>query len=234
MTVFIADKGKVSVETSLSRAQLSKFSRLTSKIIVVDGSAYLPIDELHGILFTNSRKNAVAIVNNYNHVIKNYLVRDKVRFKDFLFSSAIRPIGIYLLLETLAQDNPGKAGLYQESIFLLSYVVGKHPQISFERKLQSQDICAKLNALAKSLKKQHDRCQVSGRLFLPDEEKHLHHIEAQALQPALTAEPSNLLIINKSIHDRYHHWLSEIGAVANRKTLTKYAEENGYSWGAIA
>jgi hypothetical protein len=234
VTVFTANKGKVSVETSLSRAQLSKFSRLTDKIIIVDGSAYLPIDELHGILFTNSRKNAVAIVNNYNHVIKNYLVRDKVKFKDFIFSSAIRPIGIYLLLETLAQDNPSKANLYQESIFLLSYVVGKHPQLAFGRLLQSKEICTKLAALSKSLKGQHDRCQVSGRLFMPDEEKHLHHIEAQALSPALIAEPSNLLIINKSIHDRYHHWLSEIGAVANRKTLTKYAEENGYSLQSIA
>jgi hypothetical protein len=91
-----------------------------------------------------------------------------------------------------------------------------------------EDVTTKLQSLVKVLKKQHDRCQLSNRLFLPDEEKHVHHIEAQAVHPSLAAEPSNLLVIHKCIHERYHHWLSETGYPANRKSLAKYAEANDY------
>jgi hypothetical protein len=234
MTVFTAQKGEITISTSLSKPQLSKFSRLAEKIIIDNGSAYLPLEELHGVLFTNSRKNAVAIVNNHNKIIKNYLVRDKVKFKGFAFSAAVRPMGVYLLLEALATLNPSKADLYRESIFLLAYAVGKHPQLAVNSHAQFLELNSKFQEVARELKKRHDRCQLSLWAFRPDEEKHLHHIEAQALHPSLAADPSNLLIISKAVHDRYHHWLSEIGAVANRKTLTKYAEENGYSLQSIA
>jgi hypothetical protein len=228
MTTFTAAKGKISIQTTLTNAQLSKFNKLTDKMIVIDGAAYLPLEELHGVLFTNSRKNAMALVNNHNDVIKNHLVRDKLKFGKFFVSTAIRPMGIYQLLETLAKEIPSKANLYRESIFLLSYIVSKHPQLSFDSKLESQELNAKLQAAIKALKKRHNRCQLSDRPFQPDEEKHVHHIEAQALHPALAAEPSNLVVINQYIHDSYHHWLSKAGHTASRKSLIKYAQANGY------
>ncbi len=228
MSTFTALKGEMSIQTSLTNTQLAKFSKLTEKMIVIDGTAYLPLEELHGVLFTSSRKNAVALVNNHNDIIKNFLIRDKVRFGAFFVSTAIRPMGVYQLLEALAKDKPSKANLYRESIFLLSYIVSKHPQLSVESKLASQELNTKLKAVIKALKKQHDRCQLSDRPFQPDEEKHVHHIEAQALYPSLVAEPNNLLIINGYIHDSYHHWLSKTGYPASRKSLVKYAESNGY------
>jgi hypothetical protein len=228
MTTFTAVKGEISIQTSLTNAQLAKFNKLTEKMIVIDGAAYLPLEELHGVLFTNSRKNAVALVNNHSDVIKNFLVRDKIKFRKFFVSTAIRPMGIYQLLEALAKDKPSKANLYRESIFLLSYIVSKHPQLAVASDRASQELNTKLQAVIKTLKKQHDRCQLSDRPFLPDEEKHVHHIEAQSLYPSLVVEPSNLLVINGYIHDSYHHWLSKTGYPASRKSLTKYAESNGY------
>ena len=228
MTTFNSVKGKISIQTSLTNAQLAKFNGLTDKMIVIDGAAYFPLEELHGVLFTNSRKNALALVNNHDDLIKNFLVRDKVKFADFFVCTAIRPMGIYQLLEALAHDKPSKANLYRESIFLLSYLVSKHPQLSVHSMVASQELNAHLQKVIKALKKQHDRCQLSDRPFLPDEEKHVHHIEAQALYPSLIAKASNLLVINGYIHDNYHHWLSKTGYPTSRKSLIKYAEINGY------
>jgi hypothetical protein len=233
MTTFVADKGNISVETSLTKPQLSKFNRLTDKIIFADGAAYLPLEELHGVLFTNSRKNAVAIVNNHADVIKNYLVRDRARFRGFFVSTAIRPMGVYLLLETLATKNPGKANLYRESIFLLAYIVGKHPQVALNDRLQSQEFNTRVQTAFRELKQKHNCCQLSRWEFKADEEKHIHHIEAKALNPSLASEYSNLLVISKAVHEQYHHWLTTTNLTASKKSLIKYAKEKEYSVEAL-
>jgi hypothetical protein len=233
MTTFATKEGKVSVPVTLSKSQLAKFNKLTDKIVFDKGAAYLPIEELHGVLFTSSRKNAVAIINNHADVIKNYLVRDRTRFRGFFVSTAIRPMGVYLLLETLAAENPSKASLYRESIFLLAYIVSKHPQVALYDRTQSQEFNAKLQAVLRELKRKHNHCQLSLWEFRADEEKHVHHVEAKALNPSLAAEYSNLIVISKAVHDQYHHWLSDTQLTASKKSLIKYAKEKKYSIEAL-
>lgn len=49
-------------------------------MIIEGGAAYIPIDKLHGVLLTNSRQRAIAIVNNHKDIVKAYLVRDPIQF----------------------------------------------------------------------------------------------------------------------------------------------------------
>ena len=71
----IASDGEIVLETTLTNGQISKFNSLVRNIIVEGGAAYIPIDKLHGVLLTNSRQRAIAIVNNHKDIVKAYLVR---------------------------------------------------------------------------------------------------------------------------------------------------------------
>jgi hypothetical protein len=84
----LSDKGEIVLKTTLRKGQVSKFHKLIQRIIVEDGAAYIPIDEVHGVLLTNSRETAKTIVNKHIDIIKAYLVRDKVRFQKYQVSAA--------------------------------------------------------------------------------------------------------------------------------------------------
>ncbi len=217
-------------KTNFTPRQLNKFNTLSKKIVVINGAAYLPINELHGVLLTNSKRTALKIINNHDDIIKNFLVRDKTKFPipDFLFSSAIKPMGICLLLDVLADENPRRATEYRESSYVLQYIIASHPEL----KIQSQELAAKLNselrALIKKLKNTHNVCQLSGREFKPGDEKHVHHIESKACHPRLIAEPSNLIVIDREAHDVYHAWLFKNGGDIDRATLLEYAKFKNY------
>jgi hypothetical protein len=234
MPVFQLGSDLEGIRSTFTQNQLNKFTALSKRITVINGAAYLPINELHGVLLTNSKKNALKIINNHDDVIKNYLVRDKLKFPGCLFSTAIKPIGVCLLLDELASSNPRKADEYRESSFILSYIIACNPEL----KIQSQELANKLDsdlkALVYRLKRAAKVCQISKREFRSGEEKHVHHIESKACFPQLMGAGSNLLIISKETHDGYHAWLFKNGGDIDRISLTKYAEENGYSLPSIA
>jgi hypothetical protein len=229
MPIYKVETDPDGVKTTFTPNQLNKFNSLSKKIIVANGAAYLPIDQLHGVLLTNSKKTAIKIVNNHDYIIKNYIVHDKLKFAKCLFSTAIKPIGICLLLDRLAKENPKKSAEYLESSYILGYIIASNPEL----KVQSQELAKKqaadMQSLIHKLKRLHSVCQLSGKLFQPGEQKHAHHIESKACRPELMAEESNLIIISKEAHDGYHAWLFSNGTDIDRLSLIKYAQSEGYS-----
>ena len=229
----VGESGEIVLETTLTQGQVSKFNALTRKIIVEDGSAYIPIDELHGVLLTSSRERAKTIVNNHKDVVKAYLVRDPVRFQKHNISAAIRPVGLYALLETLAEDNPKKATDYRASLALLSYIVAKHPQLAFSASVKAKHNEAEKNSVISRLKRTYNVCQLSEQPFTESDEKHVHHIEGKSEEPALVTTRNNLIVIKGNIHMDYHSWLGKKNLPITRSTLRAYARSHNLSLAAL-
>ncbi|MBR8834181.1 MAG: hypothetical protein DSM106950_09110 [Stigonema ocellatum SAG 48.90 = DSM 106950] len=229
----LEDGGKLVLETTLTQGQVSKFNNLNRRLIVVDGSAFIPLDELHGVFLTNSREKAKAIINNYQDVVKNFLVKDKIKFEKFGVSSAIQPVGIYNLLEVLAKDNPKKAGEYRASLALLAYIIAKHPQIKLNADIQAKQQEVKRSSAFASLKRAHKFCQLCELPFMNNDEKHVHHIEGKSEDPSKAIDIDNLIVIQGYIHHDYHDFLSKQKLPISRATLKYYAKLKNYSLKAI-
>ncbi|MEA5467504.1 hypothetical protein [Spirulina sp. 06S082] len=222
-------KGEIVLQTTLTQGQVSKFNKLIQRLIVEDGAAYIPINELHGVLLTNSRDRAKTIVNNHQDIVKNFLVRDRIRFQKYNVSAAIKPVGLYLLLETLAQTNPKRANDYRASLALLSYIIASYPQLSFSSQQKAKYKNAEKSSVVGRLKRNHQKCQLSGQYFTDEDEKHVHHIEGASEDPALATDENNLIVIKGIIHEHYHTWLIRSQKSITRNTLRMYAKQNGYS-----
>lgn len=229
----VGESGEIVLETTLTQGQVAKFNALARKMIVEDGSAYIPIDELHGVLLTSSRERARNIVNNHKDVVKAYLVRDSVRFQKYNISAAIKPAGLYALLETLAEDNPQRATDYRASLALLSYVVAKNPQLAFSASVKAKHNEVEKNSLVSRLKRIHKVCQLSEQPFTKNDEKHVHHIEGKSEEPALVTTRTNLIVIKGDIHLDYHNWLGKKSLPITRSTLRAYARSRNLSLAAL-
>jgi hypothetical protein len=219
----MGDNGELVLETTLTAGQVAKFNNLIQRLIAINGVAYIPIDELHGVLLTNSRERAKTIVNNHLDVVKAFLVRDPIRFQKYGVSAAIKPLGLYNLLETLAEANPKRASDYRASLALLSFIIAAHPQLALSSSIQAKHKEALKDSVIGKLKREHKICQLSGEFFAPEEEKHVHHIEGQSEDPSLAADEENLIIIKGWIHNEYHDWLIKQNLEITRATLKYYA-----------
>jgi hypothetical protein len=216
-------------ETVLSQTQVSKFNRLVQRLIVIGATPYLRLDELHGVLLTRSRQDATDLVLHHRDLIKNYLVTDKVLLRPAGVQSAIRPMGVYLLLEHLAEVNPKKAIQYRASLSLLSLILSNNSQLLLAAMNASAELDSKIKAVMKKLKQAHPVCQLTGEVFNTTNEKHVHHIESAALNPKLVAEESNLVVIHGWAHDLYHDWAAKRNLPICRQSLGLFAVEKGYS-----
>lgn len=225
----INDQGEITLETTLTPGQVSKFNGLIQKMIIEDGAAYIPIDELHGVLLTNSRERAKTIVNNYQDTVKAYLVTEPIRFQKYGVIAAIRPMGLYNLLEALAHDNPKRATDYRASLALLAYIVAKHPQLALSSSIKAKYKEAVQNSVIAKLKRNHNICQLSQESFTHDDEKHVHHIEGESEEPSLAHDEKNLIVIKGSIHIDYHNWINIQKLPINKYTLMQYVVKNNYS-----
>lgn len=229
--VSLNEDNEVLLKTTLTKYQVSKFNALNKHLVVKNGAAYVPLGELHGVLLTNSRKNARDIVNAHRSFVKNYLVPN---LDDDIDQPYIRPIGLQILLEQLSFENPRRALDYRASAALLAYIVAAHPQLAFEGQIKAKTVQLEKDRLFAKLKKNHERCQLSGKRFGKGEEKHIHHIVAESINPGLAADEKNLVVISGKVHDGYHAWVCEKGSEISRASLKNYARAHGYdmSWAA--
>lgn len=225
----LGNKGELLLETTLTQGQIAKFNNLIQRLIIVNGAAYIPIDELHGVLLTNSKKRATTIVNNHSDVVKAYLVRDLERFQEYGVSAAIRPTGLYSLLETLAETNPKRASDYRASLALLAYIVASHPQLVLSSNIKAKHKEAEKTSVIGKLKRTHNICQICNQPFLDEDEKHAHHIEGQSEDPSLATDKYNLIVIKGWIHDDYHDWINKQGLEITKATLKYYAKLKNFS-----
>ncbi|WP_404785269.1 hypothetical protein [Altericista sp. CCNU0014] len=228
----ILGDGKFLLETSLTPGQVSKFNGLVDNLIIEKGTAYVPIDQLHGVLLTSSKAKAQTIVNNHADVVKAYLVREPILFAKHKVSSAINPVGLYNLLEELAKENPARATEYRASLALLSTIIANHPQLALSAQKEGKSQKIKNDSIFSRLKKKHAICQLSQKDFTNDE-KHVHHIEGKSEDPSLVNDEKNLIVIKGTIHNDYHGWLSKKGYPINKGSLKLYAKEKNYSISAI-
>jgi Fe2+ or Zn2+ uptake regulation protein len=228
-SIDLGKKGKLVFDTSLTTPQIAKFKGLIERLIIVDNSAYLRLDELHGVLMTSSKQQARDIVMAHQDILKPYLIYDKVKFAEFGVSSAIKPVGIYILLDHLATVRAVRAPEYRASLVLLSYIMAKHPGVVLgdwnNAKAQFQSVSKAM----RSLKKQHSVCQLTGHPFYSGDEKHVHHIEGKSENPSKADDAGNLIVIHGWVHDDYHSWNSKKGMPICRTSLWFYADKRGYS-----
>lgn len=208
-------------DSILTQAQVAKFGKLANNLLHVGTSAYLPLSELHGVLFTQSRAAATKLVMNHSHIIQHYLMPGE--------PPAIKPVGVYLLLEYLAEVNPKKAILYKAGLCLVALILATHPETLVTALIASKELDARIHAVFQSLKSQHQICQLSGLAFQADESKHVHHIECSSLNPGLVAERTNLVVIHEWIHREYHQWAIQEELPVCRSTLGLYAVKKRYS-----
>lgn len=225
----IGSDGEIVLETTLTNGQISKFNSLASNIIVEGGAAYILIDKLHGVLLTNSRQRAIAIVNNHKDIVKAYLVRDPIRFEKYGVSATIKPMGLYALLETLAEDNPKRASDYRASLALLSYIIAKNPQLALSSSIKAKHQEALKNSVIGKLKRQNSICLLCEEPFTDEDEKHAHHIEGESEDPSLATDQDNLILVKGWIHVDYHNWLNQTGLPINRESLRNYAMMKNFS-----
>ncbi|MCT7963428.1 hypothetical protein NG791_22385 [Laspinema sp. D1] len=225
----LGNNGEIVLQTTLTQGQVSKFNKLIKRLIIEDGAAYIPLDELHGILLTNSRERAKAIINKNPDIVKAYLVRDTVKFQQYQVSAAIKPVGLYNLLENLAEANPKKANDYRASLALLSYIIAQHPQLALSAQIKAKYKESEQHSIVRRLKRKNKICQLSEEYFASDDEKHVHHIEGESEDPNLATDEKNLIVIKGTIHEHYHNWLIKWGFPITRNTLIKYAMLNNYS-----
>lgn len=230
----LGDNGEIVLETTLSERQVAKFNGLVRRLIVEDGAAYVPIDELHGVLLTFSRTNGKRLVTEHADIVKAHLVRDTARFREkYGVDAAIEPIGLLNLLDTLAKTNPRRATDYRASQALLAYIVAQHPKLALSSNIKAKRKASKENSIVRKLKDKHNHCQLCKQIFTGDDEKHVHHIEGKSEAPSKAGNIDNLIVIKGWIHNDYHDWLSKQKWPISRSTLKSYAVQKQYSLEAI-
>jgi len=223
----LGDDGRLVLDTTLTKSQVNKFKGLISRLIVVNNTAYLRLDELHGVLLTGSKEKARLLVMNHQDMLKPYLVTDRVMFQPF--SSAIKPAGVYLLLDHLTAVNPKKAADYRASLVLLAYIMAKHPGVALGSWRAAKEQFQAITKAMKALKQLHQTCQVTGYPFSGDDDKHVHHLEGQAENPSLAANADNMVVLHGWVHDDYHSWLIQQKLPTTKATFWFYADKKGYS-----
>lgn len=222
---------EVALRTTLSKHQIAKFNAMHENLLIKDGAAYVSLNELHGVLLTRSRDDAREIVNQYRNIIRTFLfdADDLDQYDQPDDAGYVLPVGLYILLEQLAQDRPKRALDYRASIALLAYLVAGHPQLVMASLIQDKNLASAEKAVMTRLKKKHSRCQISGYDFSRGEEKHIHHIEPRATAPALAADEHNLVVITGKVHDAYHEWITQSKVAVSRATLRNFCRSNNYS-----
>ncbi|MEB3360148.1 MAG: hypothetical protein VKK04_25710 [Synechococcales bacterium] len=222
------EDNEVSLKVVLTKYQVSKFNSLASNLVIKNGVAYVPSTELHGVLLTRSRQRAKEIVNAYRNTLRIYLIEAHNLEIDG-DDPYIRPIGLQILLDQLSIDNPRRATEYRASAALLTYIVANYPQLAIEDQIRERDRRTIQAQVWRNLKRRHTCCQLTGRLFNGETEKHIHHIIAESIRPDLAASENNLIVISGEVHDEYHAWVTAGGYEVNKATLRNFARRKGYS-----
>lgn len=220
---------EVALRTTLSKYQVAKFNAMNENLLIKNGVAYVSLNELHGVLLTRSRDDAKEIIRQYRNILRTFLIdADDLGQYDEDGTGYVLPVGLYILLEQLAQDRPKRALDYRASIALLAYLVAGHPQLVMASLIQDKNLASAEQAVMTRLKRKYSRCQLSGCGFTRGNEKHIHHIEPRATAPALAADERNLVVITGEVHDAYHEWITESKVAVSRASLRNFCRLNNY------
>ena len=207
---------RITIETDLSCRQLSKFKCLFDHMKIENGRAYLPINEMHGVLLTNSRQSAVNIIRAHSKLVKPH---QKGEY--------LCPSGVYALLEALSDENPAKALGYRASITLIAAELANNSELAKSTQIAATNRRWSTMNTINEIKRKATHCALSGEKFKGN--CHIHHIEGKSEQPDLIDEPTNLIPLTTKIHKKYHAWVTANNKAITRQTLKEFAKRHGYN-----
>jgi hypothetical protein len=209
------------IKADLKAGQISKFRHLLKGMKLINGKAYFPTDQMHGVLLTNSRQGALNIVKSHLAKVQPYIINIEN-------DQYIKHIGIDVLLEALGEENPKKKILYLSARAYISAKLADDPNVFKDALLRGQQQDRKKIQVVQLTKRNAERCALSGVVFGDGVECHIHHIEGISETPDLATDPKNLIALSGEIHKEYHSWVIQKGESVNRATLKQFAKEHQY------
>ncbi|MBN8564121.1 MAG: hypothetical protein J0L70_26655 [Leptolyngbya sp. UWPOB_LEPTO1] len=211
----------IQIETDLSPGQLNKFKSLFAKMQLRDGKAYFPTSEMHGVLLTHSKQNALNIIKAHLRFVQPYIWQEND-------DQYLKHIGIDILLEQLGEESPKKKTQYLAARAYISAWLANNPEVFKDAQLTGQELDRKKISAMQSVRNKATHCALSGKPFGQGVECHVHHIEGVSEQPDLATDPKNLIAICEDIHKAYHSWVNSQGGSVTRATLKQFAALHGY------
>ncbi len=208
----------ITIETDLSRGQINKFKCLFKSMKIHNGRAYLPILEMHGVLLTNSRQSAANIVKSHDRIIKPHQEGEY-----------LRPSGVYVLLESLCDENPAKSLGYRASLAFITAELANNPELARSNQIAAAVIGRSATNTIAIVKRNALRCALSHVEFNSKVKCDIHHIEGKSEQPNLVDETSNLIPLTDAIHKEYHTWVIVNKKAITRQTLKEFAKRHDYN-----
>jgi hypothetical protein len=208
--------------SDLSQRQLSKFKNLFEKKKIQNGKVYFPSNEMHGVLLTNSRQGAINIIKANERDLKPYL-------ENFDDNQYIKHIGVDVLLDKLGEENPKKKTLYLATQAYIAGQLANDPDVGRDAAVAAAKIDEERMRAMRTVKQEATHCKLSGVAFGKGVDRCVHHIEGVSEQPSLAADPNNLIVLTKEVHQQYHSWVSENHLAVTRATLKQFAQQKGYN-----
>ncbi|MDF5718019.1 MAG: hypothetical protein PUP93_30180 [Rhizonema sp. NSF051] len=209
------------IETNLLPGQLNKFKKLFAAMKLIDGKAYFPQSEMHGVLLTQSRQVAINRITAHLDIIQQYVFNEG----DNMY---IKHIGIDNLLDKLAEDNPKKKIQYLAVRAYISACLANNPEVFKDAELRIDKIENQVKDVMAYIRKNALKCVLSGKPFTSSGQCHVHHVEGVSERPDLQAVASNLLPVWNEIHTDYHRWANNSQKMVTRATLKEFARIHGY------
>lgn len=206
------------IQTDLTDRQISRFGKLFNSLFLKNGKAYFPTKEMHGVLQTKSRNGAFNIVQSHLSIVQIYI--ENVDDEQY-----IKHVGIDVLLDTLASENPKKQIHYLASRAYISAYLANDSEVFKDAALRGREQEKETIQVMHRVKKDATHCKLSGKLFKKGVECHVHHIEGVSEQPDLATDIENLIPLCKDVHDKYHKWVSDNQLAITRSTLKQFAKE---------
>ncbi|MFN6200660.1 MAG: hypothetical protein ACLBM7_13835 [Dolichospermum sp.] len=215
----------IEIETDLSRTQLSKFKKLFTLMKLINGKAYFPTSEMHGVLLTQSKQNAINIIQSHLKFIQPYVLN----IDDSLY---IKHVGIDVLLDILGQENPKKKIQYLAARAYISAFLANNPDVFKDSMLRGIELDKEQIQAMQYVKKNSKHCALTLRPFQKGIKCHIHHIEGVSERPDLATDVKNLLPLCEDVHTEYHQWVISHQKNVTRATLKHFAKEKKYetSW----
>ncbi|MTJ09336.1 hypothetical protein [Anabaena sp. UHCC 0204] len=211
----------IEIETDLSRTQLSKFKKLFTLMKLINGKTYFPTSEMHGVLLTQSKQNAINIIQSHLKFIQQYVLN----IDDSLY---IKHIGIDVLLDTLGEENPKKKIQYLAARAYISAFLANNSDVFKDSMLRGIELDKEQIQAMQYVKKNSKHCTLTLKRFQKGIKCHIHHIEGVSERPDLATDVKNLLPLCEDVHTEYHQWVISNQKSVTRATLKHFAKEKKY------
>lgn len=208
---------QVTIQTKLTKGQLSKFNSLFKNIMIRNGQPYLPIHYMHGPLLTNSRQSAINIIQ-----------RNSALINPFKEGDYLTPAGLHVLIEKLCIENPKKAIGYRAAIAIISSELANNPNLIVATLQGAANKQESVHKTMREIQNDAKYCLLSNVEFNKNNPCDIHHIEGQSEAPEFADDPKNLIPLTSTIHRAYHSWVNENELDISRATLKFFAKISGY------